>query len=106
MALVIVALKGGPDNGVELGYNVPPPLPKHIDYSGSIYDRKPGTSKPVEYDYNLEKSQGGLKATKLHNGWNGLRRTVNTRMTQTVKLAQRDANAALRAAGRGRKVKG
>ena len=105
MALVIVELKGGPNNGVTLGYHVPPPLPKSIDYVGSIYDRRPGTSTPVLYDYNLTKSQGGLKATRLMSGWHSLRRTMNRRMPAAVKQARRDTNAALRAVGRGHKVR-
>lgn len=105
MALVIVRLKGGPDDGVELGYNVPPPLPAHIDYSGSVYDHKPGTSNPVIYDYDLVKSQGGLKATKLMNGWHGLQRSVNKRLPAAVKEARDNTDAALRTLGHGRKVR-
>lgn len=105
MALVIVRLQGGPDNGVELGYHVPPPLPTHINYTGSIYDRKPGTKNPVIYSYNLEKSQGGLKATRLHSGWNSLRRTMSKRYPAAVKQARRDTDAALRSLSRGRKVR-
>lgn len=104
MALVIVVLRGGPDDGVELGYHVPPPLPAHIDYSGSIYDKTNDKTQPIRYAYNLDKSQGGLKATKLMNGWHSLERTMNKRMPAAVNKARHETNAALRSLGRGHKV--
>ena len=105
MALVIVVLKGGPDDGVELGYHVPPPLPAHIDYSGSIYDKTADKTQPITYRYNLDKSQGGLKATRLHSGWSSLQRTMNVRYPAAIKQARRDTSAALRSLSHGRKVK-
>lgn len=105
MALVVVVLKGGPDDGVELGYHVPPPLPAHIDYSGSIYDKTADKTQPIRYDYNLDKSQGGLKASRLHHGWHDVQRAFNKQLPPAIKQARRDTDAALRSLGRGRKVR-
>lgn len=105
MALVIVRLQGGPDNGVELGYNVPPPLPASINYVGSIYDRKAGTSNPVIYTFNKTASATGGIGPKAHNGWADLRRSVNRRMPAALNQANRDLDRALRSLSKTRKVK-
>lgn len=110
MAKQIVQLSGGPDGGVELAYNVPPPLPNRITYSGSVYDnahrtKDDGTGLTVHvFTYDAARSSG-VPAPKLHGGWNRFRRTMNKQMPSSVEQARRDTRAALRAVHRGSKVK-
>lgn len=111
MAKEIVQLEGGPDNGVELIYDVPPALPPKITYSGSVYDNANATKKDSagnlvhEFRFNAAAS-AGVTAAHAHKGWSDLRHSINHTMPAAIHSAQRSTAAALRSVSSGRKVKG
>lgn len=109
MAKEIVQLEGGPDNGVELVYNVPPALPAQITYSGSVYDNanstKTDSAGNTVHRFTFDQSaSSGIPAPKLHNGWNSLRRAMDKKYPASIQQARRNTNTALRVLGRRRKV--
>lgn len=111
MATQIVQLDGGPSAGVELGYQVPPPLPEKINYSGAVYDNAHKTKQDSAGDtvhvfsYNAVASGEGLAAPRTHHGWHDVRRSVNHNWGAALKDSDRQIRAALRSIGRARKVK-
>lgn len=110
MALEIVLLEGGPDNGVELGYNVPPALPATILYSESVYDNAHATKHDSagdlvhEYKFNATAS-AGVRAPHAHQGWAALQHSLNRNWNPALNQSEHNIHVALRSLGRGRKVR-
>lgn len=111
MALEIVQLDGGPSDGETIGYNVPPPLPAKIDYSGSVYDNAHKTAQDSAGDtvhvfsYNAVASGEGLSSPRTHHGWHDVRRSLNHNWPAALNDSERQIRAALRSLGRARNVK-
>ena len=86
--LVIVRFKGGPSNGVELGYHVPPPLPRTINYEGAVYDHTSKTKTDSAGDknvhvYSFDKQASSLNApgiTGVTAAWTRLMRALGHTM--------------------------
>lgn len=82
--LVIVTLEGGPANGVDLGYHVPPPLPRTINYVGNVYNLTDKTEKQTNLGatvriYSFDKEATSLNApgiTGVTAAWTRLMRAI------------------------------
>jgi len=110
VAKEFVLLVGGPDNGVELAYDVPPPLPDTIHYSGSVYDnahktRDDGSGLTVHvFEYDAVKSGEAISVPHAHKGWHDLRHSVNVKLPAALKDSQKLGEHSLRALARARRV--
>jgi hypothetical protein len=75
--VVYVHFKGGPENGLEQTWTIPPPLPKALNWGGDIYDLVSQTGDQVTYRFSGQATKfaaGGLTAVTAM--WTRLMRTL------------------------------
>lgn len=110
MATGDVYFKGGPCDGTTRQLTLAEADAMQATCKGGLYTN-PGTGArhngAIIFDYAGKAPQPstGIKAPQAHSGWASIQKSVNKRMPNSLRSADRSLEAALRSLNRARKVR-